>query len=317
MVRATLLCSLVFAGAMAASAAVAEPVLEIQDAALRVTVIPEARADIQVSIASTNARLPITVTRRGDHVIVRGRARGLATSCWNRGGRTGVNVAWFVPVADDALPQIIVRAPLDVVMEVNHGAAIGTIGTARSLRLGNSSCGSWRVGNISGRLAVMNAGSATILAGDAGSADVSLAGSGDMSLRQVVGPLAVRIRGSANLDGVSIGSAQIDISGSGDVHAGRVLSGLTTRTAGSGDITADAVDGVVAARIMGSGDVRVRGGRASTITATTMGSGDINFGGSATSLDATIMGSGDVHVGAVSGPVRKLIRGSGEVSVGS
>lgn len=315
--RGILISSLALAGLLVASAACAEPMLQIQDAAIRVTVIPEARGDVQVTVTHANPRLPIVVTREGDHMVVRGRVPRLATSCWGAGAVTGVTIGMIVPVRTADLPQIVVHAPRDAVIQVSHGAAFGQVGPSQSLRLGNSSCGSWTVGDIAGRLAVINAGSADIRAGSAARAEVTLQGSGDLVIGRVSGSVTARLMGSGDLAVASAGSARFDLMGSGDVHAGAIGGGLAATTSGSGDVISASADGPFSARTMGSGDIRVRQGRASSVSATTMGSGDISFGGSATSLEATIMGSGDIHVGQVAGPVRQQVHGSGDVSIGS
>ena len=56
----------VMAGLLGASAASAAPGLEIRDSAVRVTIIPEARSDVSVTVTQTNGRLPLRITRMGD-----------------------------------------------------------------------------------------------------------------------------------------------------------------------------------------------------------------------------------------------------------
>lgn len=49
-----------------AGAASATPNLEIKQAVARVTIIPEARGDIVVTVTNANSRLPLKITRMGN-----------------------------------------------------------------------------------------------------------------------------------------------------------------------------------------------------------------------------------------------------------
>jgi hypothetical protein len=63
--------------------------LEIEHAAARVVVIPEARGDVQVVITGGAANLPeLEVRRRGSSVEIDGGLRNRVLSC-NRDGRSG------------------------------------------------------------------------------------------------------------------------------------------------------------------------------------------------------------------------------------
>ena len=55
-----------------AGAAAAAPSAEIRDAAARVTVIPEARADVAVILVKANPKLPIWITKVGDKILIHG-----------------------------------------------------------------------------------------------------------------------------------------------------------------------------------------------------------------------------------------------------
>ena len=68
---------------------------------------------------------------------------------------------------------------------------------------------------------------------------------------------------------------------------------------------------------MGSGDVKVAGGRASTMKVTVAGSGDVDFRGAADSLRARMAGSGDIRAKQVTGEISKTIMGSGGVTIGA
>lgn len=264
--------------ALAAAAGANAAGVEIRHAAMRVTVIPEARSDIEVTVLRQNPRMRITVSRLGDTVIVDGGLGFRGPNCTNFFGRRGVHI-WgmgFVPY--DSLPQVIVRVPVDARVGAG-GAVFGNVDRSGSLELSNSGCGDWTVANVAGPLRVRMAGSGDVHAGAAGSADVRISGSSDVFLRSV-------------------------------------RSGLDTSSSGSGNLTVSSVNGPLRVHIAGSGDVVANSGQVTQMVVGVAGSGDVRFGGVASSLDASVAGSGDVKVGRVTGPVNKRVFGSGSVNVG-
>lgn len=261
-----------------ASSALAEPAVEIRDAAVRVTVIPEDRQDVKVEVVTTNAALPLVVRNELDHVIVDGGLRHRIWGCNTMFGKTMVHVRGVGQVPLDNLPQIVVRTPMDSHVSASS-AAFGTVGRSDLLTLSNAGCGDWTVANVKGRLQINDAGSGDVRAGAAGALQANVAGSGDILLRQIAGPVNVDI-------------------------------------AGSGDVTAASLDGPLHANIMGSGDVKIDAGRSSEMVVHIAGSGDVRFGGVADTLNASIAGSGDVDVAKVTGAVRKASFGSGDINIG-
>ena len=267
-----------FALAGAASAAAAAPAIEIRDAAVRVTVIPEARSDVKVQVVTTNAALPLTVRNELDHVIIDGHLRHRMGGCRTMFGKTVVHVRGVGQVPLDNLPQIVVRTPMDVHAAASS-AVFGNVGRSDSLVLSNAGCGDWTVANVKGRLEINDAGSGDIKAGAAGELTAHVAGSGDISMRQIEG------------------AASIDV-------------------AGSGDVTAASLSGPFRSNVMGSGDIRVDGGHASEMVVRIAGSGDVRFGGVADNLNAQVAGSGDIDVAKVTGSIHKVSFGSGDINVG-
>ena len=262
----------------AAAAAAAAPSVDIRYAAARVTVIPEARNDVQAVVTKANSRLPLTVTRQGDRVVVEGNLHMRPTSCHTLLGKPAVYIFGIGNIGIDDLPQVTVHVPMDA--RVSAGEAVwGAVGRANSLELRDSGCGDWTAAPVSG-------------------------------------PLNVGVSGSGDVRAAGAGWAEVHVSGSGDVGLGEVRGALTASISGSGDITAASINGPLDARISGSGDVRVKGGQATTMRVHIAGSGDVTMKGPAQSLDASIAGSGDVNVGAVSGSVTKHIAGSGDVNIG-
>jgi hypothetical protein len=270
--------SAVTALALAAAGAATAANLEIRNAAVRVTVIPEARSDIGVSVVKANPHMRLRMMRVGERVVIDGGLGFRSPNCTHDLGRRGVRV-WgmgFVPYDD--LPHVVVRTPLDSKVSAG-GAVYGVIDRASSLEISNGGCGDWSVANVAGPLTIRMAGSGDLRAGDAGTVHVRIAGSSDVFLRTV--------------------------------H-----DGLDSASSGSGNLHAETVTGPLHVRIAGSGDVTVPAGQVTDMGVAVAGSGDIRFGGAAQNLDATIVGSGDVSVGRVTGRVSKRVAGSGSVTIG-
>jgi hypothetical protein len=252
--------------------------VEIRDAVARVTIIPEARADVAVSVIQANPRLPLKVSRNGEVVVIDGDLAGRAHGCHSAFGRPSVSVWGVGRVGYDEMPRVLIRAPINVKVGAG-GAVFGVIGRGESVDLANSGCGDWTVANVSG-------------------------------------PLTLRLSGSGDVQAGGAGSADFRVSGSADIVARAIGGGLTTATSGSGDITADWVGGVLHSRIAGSGNVRVKNGAVSDMDVAISGSGDVDFGGVAQTLEVQVAGSGDVTVARVNGAVSKRVAGSGDVRVG-
>lgn len=274
---------LMIGAALIAGSVAAEPALIVRHAAARVTVIPEAREDVLVTVLKTNPKMPLRITREAGQTFVDGPADGgfflwSSLNCRRSGGQAYVTGARIGRIDWNDLPQLVVRVPQHARVSVGD-AVWGVVGRGEGIELRDTGCGDWTVADQSGPL------------------NLSLTGSGDVHA------------GAA-------ASSRVAISGSGDVTLTHVSGGLDAHISGSGDITGAQVDGSFASHISGSGSVRVRGGSVGEMKAQIAGSGDVRFGGVAQSLDAQIAGSGDVTVARVTGAVSKHVAGSGDVNVG-
>lgn len=267
------------AAALTAWGAATAAEVDIRHAAARVTVVPEARSDVQVLIVKANPRLHFRLWRMGDDTIVDGGLVMRGADCRRILGRKGVSVWGAGFISYDDLPQILVRTPMNVKVKASK-AVYGVIGRADSAELDNAGCGDWTLANVTG------------------AANVHVAGSGDVHAG-------------------SVGSADVRISGSSDVTFNDIRNGLDTASAGSGDLRAASVNGPMHVRVVGAGDVVAHSGQVTDMTVQVAGSGDVKFGGVVHTLDVSIAGSGDVAVGRVTGSVSKHIAGSGSVTVGS
>ncbi len=266
-------------GVMAvAQVAVAAPSVQVRGAAVRVTIIPEARRDIAVSLTHADPRLPIRITKLGDRIFITGDVGHRVHGCRTTVGRRGVAVWGRGAIPYEELPTLVVRAPLAVRLSAGD-AVFGEIGRSASVDFINQGCGDWTIGDVQGRLRLNQAGAGDARTGSAGTSDLSVAGSGGIS-------------------------------------TGPIRGGLTAVSSGSGAIVVASTFGPVDARVAGPGGIAIGGGSVTAMTVSIAGSGAVTLHGVANSLRASIAGSGDVTVDKVTGPVTKQVFGSGAVRVG-
>jgi hypothetical protein len=248
-----------FIALFCAGAASAAPGVEIEHAAARVTVIPEARSDISVTVVHANPRLPLKVTRVGDRVIIDGGLGWRSPNCHQLLGHPSVSIWLMGDFGWDSLPQVVIRTPRGVHV-ASGGAVFGVINAGDSIDLASSGCGDWSVADQSGPLRVHLSGSGDVHAGSAASADLALSGSSNFTMKSARGGLsAAQIAGSGDIavhDG-TVGDMDVAVSGSGNVHFGGVARSLEARVSGSGDVSVARVTGPVAKHVTGSGDISI------------------------------------------------------------
>jgi hypothetical protein len=277
LVGAAAICAL---AADPAAAAPPKPAVEIKDAVVQVTVIPENRTDVRIEIVTQNRSLPLKLKAMRSRTVIDGGLDGKKIrNCRGGGDAVVVRVAEVGDVALKDMPHIVVHAPLDVDVSAG-GAVFGVIGRARNVTLGAAGCGDWTVANVEQLLRINMAGSGDARAGSAGEAELRVAGSGDVATADIRGRLDVDM-------------------------------------AGSGNVRVKSMTGLLDVHMAGSGDVLVQDGRASAMNVSMAGSGNMVFGGVADTLTARIAGAGDVRARQVRGQVRKTVVGSGTVKIGA
>jgi hypothetical protein len=304
-----------------AQTAAAAPLVEIRNAAVRVIVVPEDRADIDIKVLKANPRLPLFVGTLGGATLLDGHLQTWFFRCHGRGQDLRVGISDKGDFNYDELPQVVIRTPMDVRIETgggmgSGGAVSGAIGRAHSVSLSHGACGDWTIANVQDRLEARVGGSGDIGAGTAGSADLVISGSGRFRTQVIAGDLSARVSGSGHMDVAQAGRADLTISGSGDVHVGPVSDGLRALISGSGDLAVERLTGELEANVSGVGDIKVSDGHVSTMRTRISGSGDVSFGGDVDTLQAVISGRGDVRVRSVKGDIDKHVSGSGEVHIG-
>lgn len=260
-----------------ASAALAAPSIEIRGVAARVTVVPESRSDIAVTISRPDPRLPLRVRKFGERVYLSGDVARRVHGCRAADGSRSVAIWGRSVIPYDQLPELVVRTPTAVRLTVTDGV-FGEIGPSASVDFTNEGCGDWKIADVAGRLRLNQAGSGDLHAGAAGPSDLSVVGLGSVS-------------------------------------AGEIRGGLKAVSSGSGDVTVANLSGPFDGRVAGAGNITVTAGSVGAMTIAIAGSGSVTFGGVADSLHATIAGSGGVTVAKVTGPVVRQVFGTGAVRV--
>ncbi len=271
------------AGALLAAGAADAQAIEFRDIAARVVIVPEQRPDVQVVFLKTNPRLPMRVVQSFGRTVVENThwvwwMFSSRTNCGGGDADPTTYVPRAGPVAYSDLPQIVVRVPMDADIKAG-GAIYGQVGRSHSLKLTAAGCGAWTVADVADRMEITFAGSGQLHTGAAGSATLNIAGASTATSTNIQNGLS------------------IEIAGVGDVHMAQA-------------------SGPVGVHLAGGGEVRIDGGRASTLDVHIAGSGAVNYGGTADSLNADIAGSGEIRAAKVTGDVHKFIAGSGVVTIG-
>ena len=271
--------TIALAAAVAAAAGAAQAAsLEIRDAVVRVTVVPEDRTDIRVDVVKPHPQLPLRVRHEDGRVVIDGDLGRRIRACNGMADRPRVKVRGVGRVDYESMPQVVVHTPRNVEVSAG-GAVVGAIGRSGGLSLANSGCSAWTIADV------------------AGEAEIHESGAG-----------SIRMGASERLE--------VHLSGAADIHATRVNRGLDARLSGAGNVRVAEVNGDMDARVSGVGKIDVRDGRARLVRASVSGIGSVDYGGATQDLDATISGLGGVHVEEVTGQVRKSVSGGGHVSIG-
>ena len=91
-VGAELAVALAVGVAAVAQGAAAAPSIQVRGAALRLTIIPEARRDIAVSLTHADPRLPIRIAKLGDRIFITGDVGHRVHGCRTPASRPGVAI---------------------------------------------------------------------------------------------------------------------------------------------------------------------------------------------------------------------------------
>jgi hypothetical protein len=265
----------------AAPAAPRMSTLTLDKIAARVIIIPEDRNTITAEVRPGAGGLPKPVLRvdGSNMTVLGGLTREQLKNCHaSSGKKSKVKLGmWKRGYKVEDLPTVTVRVPRDIAI-VADGAIMGEIGPSRNLALRQERCGDWKVGDVSGSLQLDMEGWSDVNIGTVGAANVNLEGLGDISVAST--------------------------------------RSLTANLEGMGDLTVGSVSGPVDVSLQGMGDVRIRGGRATTLKVRLEGMGDMRFDGVADTVDASTDGFGDIVIAKATGEVHSNKSGFGKIRIG-
>lgn len=166
------------------------------------------------------------------------------------------------------------------------------------------------IGDINAPLK-MDLAAAEARVGAVTSAEIDAAGAGEITISSVKELLNLDVAGSGEVHVGSAGAVKADIAGSGELVIGAISGSLSVDIAGSGDVKVDSVAGDVDFSSAGSGDLSIKGGKATAFKIEIMGSGSVNFAGEAVNPNISLAGSGDIWIKSYSGSLNTS--GVGEV----
>lgn len=269
--------------------------LDIVHAALRLTIIPEDRADIIVEIDNPGRAPTPEITLQQGVLQLDGRLRGRIENCSTNGAP--VRLRGYGEVTAEDLPRVTVRTPRAVVADIG-GASVTEIGAASSLDLSVSGCGVTTIADVEGALDLDVAGVGGVSAGAAQSLDLDLAGT-------------AKVRTGAIAAGASL-----SVTGTGEALLGSLTGALDAESTGVGDIVIEG-GAITTADITlaGPGSARIAA-PIERLHAELFGPGRVDVDATVGDLDVQIAGPGNIHVRAVTGNQNKEVWGPGAVIIG-
>ena len=251
--------------------------LEIDHAAVRVTVIAEARNDIKVEVVKANDKLPLQIVTEGGKTIIKGGLERRIRQCQGR-NEPILRIDGVGEVAYADLPQIVVHMPMKVDIR-ESGAVYGALGRSDAASVSHSSCGGWTIDDVAGAL------------------NVTASGVGEMKMGKA-------------------GSLMLQISGASHATSGAIRDGVDVHLSGAGGVDIASMAGPLTAQVSGTGGVTIGAGQVKAMRATVSGVGSIDFRGQAESLQASVSGVGSVRARSVTGSISKSVSGIGKITVG-
>jgi hypothetical protein len=308
------------ASIVAGAAWAAAPGLTITRTAAIISVVPEDRADIAVTITPGSAKAPLPkLVAGGDQLRIEGGVKGgWAQSCRRGDKPESLRLRYGAGPALRAqdLAQITVRTPRTLALNIANDA-FTEIAPSAGGEVRTAGCGRTSLGVAGGRLILRLDGSGDIVAAGAQTASLTLDGSGDVEIGAVKGALQARLDGSGDIKVNTVaGAADLALNGSGDIKLVSAQAGLNALLNGSGDIVVERAQGDVRLQLDGSGDVGVKAGEATQLAIVARGSGDVRFDGTAAKVSVTANGASTVVVGKAIGPVNVNKADSATVEIG-
>lgn len=246
-----------------------------------VEVVTEDRTNFAVVIEPGSGEIEAPKARVVRNTLQVEGARGYRVqSCRSRNGVAEIRVSSGEYISMNAMPRVVVRAPLNADVKVEQSTIFGTMG-------------------------------------DLGEADLSIDGCSRLAIASFSGDAEISLNGSGDLDVGRAVDTDLVVNGSGDVVFGTVDGDFDAMVNGSGDISVQAMQGEMDLEVNGSGDITIASGRATAFDVQVNGSGDIRFSGVAVDPEVLIFGSGDVRIAALEGGLEASTAGSGRLRIGN
>ncbi len=246
--------------------------LELEEIAARLTVIPESRNDIALTIMPSGLLPQPDIQHQGNHLLISGGLQLSRYPCLKRyGGQGAVSVPRYGDIPLQDLPEIIARVPYSIDLSV-HGLVLAEIGPSSGGMLENHGCGDVYIEDASGPL------------------DVALYGYGDIDVGQVDGPITAELFGFGEMRLDSARAARLELIGMGNLIGGEFAES-------------------VVARLQGEGDMRLEHlGNGAELKSS--GTGEMSLGTISGSVKLEAESSAPVSIGTVNGPLMDIEAGS-------
>ncbi len=261
------------AASLAAGSAAQAASVELRDAAVKVTIIPEARSDVRVEVTRTHAGLPLSVRTEGDRTVIDGGLHRQIRNC--NDGHVRIRGVGRVELRE--LPEVVIRTPRQVDLAAN-GAVTGAIGRSAGVSLRNSGCSRWTIADVAGTVSIRESGAGSIKMGASDRLDVRISGAGHVHATQVRQALDASLSGAGGVrvDSLSgaitgqvsgVGSIKVvdgrattmraSVSGMGGVEFGGATESLDASISGMGGIKVRQVNGPLRKSVSGMGHVTI------------------------------------------------------------
>jgi hypothetical protein len=237
------------------------------------------------------------------HVVSEQRAVGNVTALDMRGPLT-------VEVRVGEAPSLRVEADANLLPLIRTETVGGTLRMTvdKQVRSMHSLRVIWTAPQLA-QLTQSGSGRLTVAGLQGGPLTLTKSGSGDAHLAGRVGALNIQASGSGDVDGRELhsGNANLSLAGSGSINVGDVTAdALNVKVRGSGELQAGGAVAQLNAKVVGSGDARLKSLASAHAELSTTGSGDISAQ-VGRSLIAQTTGSGRITV--YGNPAQRSITG--------
>ena len=284
-------------------AAPASQAVKLTHMAVRVDIIPEARANVSYDYTPGKAKLPaLTQTLEGDTVVLNG---GLPESrSWHfdnmgdvNAGRGHIHIDGYGDLKVEDLPHLTLHVPLEARIAAD-GFEYGRIGPSQSLKLDANGRYGFTIDPV------------------AKDAEIASSGAGDLHLA-TTGHLKLDQSGAANITFGDTHGLEVDLSGVGELRGLKSWGPVRVGLSGTGNFKLNDIKGDLDIEVSGVGNAHILAGRAPHVRMSVSGMGKAQFDGTAGDVDASMSGMGSVRIAHATGQIEKSQSGMGSITIGN